>query len=83
MADNRFAESVLSAAEGFKPPPLVLPRVAGEDEGEGLNDLNGWNILNGYRASKMVGYIRAVCLTASSISNAATAQPVDHAGTGW
>jgi len=24
----------------FNPPPLVLPRGAGEDEGEGLNVLN-------------------------------------------
>ena len=27
-------------------PPLVLPRVAGEDEGGSLNELNGWNELN-------------------------------------
>jgi hypothetical protein len=25
----------------FKPPPLFLPRDAGEDEGGGLNGLNG------------------------------------------
>jgi hypothetical protein len=33
----------------FKLPPLFLPRVAGEDEGEGLNGaqrLNGLNDLN-------------------------------------
>ena len=29
--------------ESFKPSPLVLPRVAGEDEGGGLNVLNDWN----------------------------------------
>jgi hypothetical protein len=27
-------------------PPLFLPRVAGEDEGGGLNGLNGLNVLN-------------------------------------
>jgi hypothetical protein len=27
--------------KSFKPPPLFLPRVAGEDEGGGLNGLNG------------------------------------------
>jgi hypothetical protein len=32
--------------KSFKPPPLFLPRVAGEDEGEGLNGLNGLNVLN-------------------------------------
>ena len=34
----------------FNPPPLVLPRDAGEDEGGGLSGaqrLNGWNVLNG------------------------------------
>ena len=30
----------------FKPPPLVLPRDAGEDEGRGFNDLNFLNGLN-------------------------------------
>jgi hypothetical protein len=33
----------------FKPPPLVLPRVAGENEGGGLNGaqrLNGLIVLN-------------------------------------
>ena len=36
--------------KSFKPPPLVLPRVTGEDEGWGVNGaerLNGLNILNG------------------------------------
>ena len=31
----------------FNPPPLVLPRGAGEDEGGGLNFFNGLNVLNG------------------------------------
>ena len=30
----------------FNPPPLVLPRVAGEEEGGGLIVLNGLNVLN-------------------------------------
>src|SRR5919109_3659134 len=30
-------------------PCFVLPRVAGEETGEGLNDLNGLNVLNVYR----------------------------------
>ena len=30
----------------FNPPPLVLPRGAGEDEGGGLIVLNGLNDLN-------------------------------------
>ena len=30
----------------INPPPLVLPRVAGEDEGGGLIVLNGLNGLN-------------------------------------
>jgi hypothetical protein len=35
---NRYAK--------FNPPPLFLPRVAGEDEGGGLNGLNDLNGLN-------------------------------------
>jgi hypothetical protein len=35
---NRFAP--------FNSPTSFLPRVAGEDEGGGLNDLNFWNALN-------------------------------------
>jgi hypothetical protein len=35
---NRFAP--------FNPSPLHLPRVAGEDEGGGLSDLNDLNVLN-------------------------------------
>jgi hypothetical protein len=30
----------------FKPPPMFLPRDAGEDEGGGLNGLNSLNVLN-------------------------------------
>jgi iron(III) transport system substrate-binding protein len=30
--------------QSFQPPPLFLPRVAGEDEGGGLNDLNCENV---------------------------------------
>jgi hypothetical protein len=32
LADNRYAEPVLSATEGFKPPPYILPRDAGEEQ---------------------------------------------------
>jgi hypothetical protein len=44
---NRFAELVLSAAEGFNPPALFLPANAGEDAEGGLND---WHVLNGWNA---------------------------------
>jgi len=33
--------------KSLKPPPLVLPRVAGEDEGGGLNGAQRLNVLNG------------------------------------
>jgi hypothetical protein len=53
---NRFAEPVLSTAEGFNSPTSFLPRVAGKslprtrsgDEGGGLNDLNFLNELNSF-----------------------------------
>jgi hypothetical protein len=32
----------------FNSPTSFLPRVAGEDEGGGLNDWNGLNVLNGH-----------------------------------
>jgi hypothetical protein len=37
----------------FKPPPLVLPRDAGEDEGGGLNGLNALNGLNDPSAARV------------------------------
>ncbi len=47
---NRSIRSIASlrstANAPFKPPPLFLPRDAGEDEGGGLNGLNGLNLLN-------------------------------------
>jgi hypothetical protein len=42
---NRYAELVLSASKGSS-PYLFPPRVAGEDEGGGLNGLKGLNCLN-------------------------------------
>jgi len=42
----------LNRCAPFNPPPLVLPRDAGEDEGGGLSDLNGLNILNLVRGNK-------------------------------
>ena len=33
--------------KAFNAPASILPRVAGEDEGGGLNDWNDWNGLNG------------------------------------
>ena len=36
-------------------PYLFPPRVAGEDEGEGLNGLNDWNVLNGSVVTIMTG----------------------------
>jgi len=36
-------------------PSLVLPRVAGEETGGGLNDLNDWNDLNARREERKDG----------------------------
>jgi hypothetical protein len=46
MPFNRCAELVLSQAEGFNPHLFPPPRIAGEDEGGGLNDWNDWNDWN-------------------------------------
>ena len=46
---NRFAEPVLSAAEGFNPHLFPPPRTRGRTEGGGWNDLNVWNDWNGSR----------------------------------
>jgi hypothetical protein len=45
---NRYAEPVLSGAEGFNLPPVSSPTSVEEDRRKGnvLNDLNGLNVLN-------------------------------------
>ena len=40
----------LNRCAQFKPPTSVLPRDAGEDEGEGLNGLNFLNDLNPFNS---------------------------------
>src|SRR5688572_7748056 len=42
--------------QSFQPPPLS-PRVAGEDEGGGLNRWNGWNLWNGFVSCFHLGQI--------------------------
>jgi hypothetical protein len=47
--DNLEEFETFKPFKSFQPPPLFLPRVAGEDEGGGLNGaqrLNGLNVLN-------------------------------------
>jgi hypothetical protein len=53
--------------KAFKPPPLFLPRDAGEDEGGGLNGLNGLNVLNQHCRIEVCSSLKGpVGLTAES-----------------